>query len=153
MAFSIGWPKQQKGAESVGERKENKFQVPAGDYDDGRGMFDVWKSLTKLVPTEGFYLIQSIMNNLVCVPGINRIVDFELKIKPAVESKPSPRWHFISVTYLFIVLSIHLCTTYSILDTSDWILAKLWRTIAPHHSGVAFPKLYKLPRGRCHNYS
>ena len=40
------WPKQHKRAESVRERKKNKFQVPAGDDDDdddGRGMFDVWK--------------------------------------------------------------------------------------------------------------
>lgn len=28
------------------ERKKNKFQVPAGDDDYGRGMFDVWKSLS-----------------------------------------------------------------------------------------------------------
>lgn len=28
------------------EEKKNKFQVPAGDDDDGRGMFDVWKSLS-----------------------------------------------------------------------------------------------------------
>lgn len=35
-----------KGDESVREEKKNKFQVPAGDDDGGRGMFDVWKSLS-----------------------------------------------------------------------------------------------------------
>lgn len=54
------------------------------------------------------------MNNLVCGCDINRITDFELKIKPTVESKPSPRWDFISVTNFFIVSFIHLSSMYSI---------------------------------------
>lgn len=40
------WPKKQKEAESAKERKKNKSQVPAGDDDYGRRMFDVWKSLS-----------------------------------------------------------------------------------------------------------
>lgn len=44
--FIGGWPKTQKETESVRERKKNKSQVPAGDDDYGRGMFDVWKGLS-----------------------------------------------------------------------------------------------------------
>lgn len=44
--FLGSWPKKQKEAESVKERKKNKSQVPAGDDDYGGRMFDVWKSLS-----------------------------------------------------------------------------------------------------------
>lgn len=47
MGISIGiWPKKQKETESVSERKNNKYQVPAGDDGYGGGMFDVCKSLS-----------------------------------------------------------------------------------------------------------
>ncbi len=48
MAISLGsWPKKTKGYRlRERERKKNKSQVPAGDDDFGRGVFDVWKSLS-----------------------------------------------------------------------------------------------------------
>lgn len=47
MVVSVAcWSKTQKETESVRKRKKNKSQLPAGDDDNGSGMFDVWKSLS-----------------------------------------------------------------------------------------------------------
>lgn len=83
----------------------------------------------------------SIMNNLVCGRDINSIIEFGSKTKPSVESKKrSPRWYFISVTYLIIVLFTFQHLQYLRYRWTGF--GKAGMSDASDHSGVAFPKLY-----------
>lgn len=86
------------------------------------------------------------MNNLVCGRGINRIIDFGLKIKPSVESKTLSQMGFY-FGHIYVLCFTPFFHHVQYLRHQWLYFGKTWTHDASHHSGVAFLKLYKLPKG------